>query len=57
MYEADPSLAQADFSAQWRDSLTDELSTRPEPDADTRRLIQRLLVGEYLNESQGHLAL
>ena len=25
----------------------------PEPDADTRRLIQRLLVGEYLNESQG----
>lgn len=27
----------------------------PEPDADTRRLIQQLLVGEYLNESQGHL--
>lgn len=26
-----------------------------EPDADTRRLIQQLLVGEYLNESQGHL--
>jgi type I restriction enzyme R subunit len=27
----------------------------PEPDADTRRLIQRLLVGEYLGESQGRL--
>ena len=27
----------------------------PEPDADTRRLIQTLLVGEYLNESQGRL--
>lgn len=27
----------------------------PEPDADTRRLIQQLLVGEYLNESQGRL--
>lgn len=27
----------------------------PEPDADTRRLIQQLLVNEYLNESQGHL--
>lgn len=27
----------------------------PEPDANTRRLIQQLLVGEYLNESQGHL--
>lgn len=27
----------------------------PEPDADTRRLIQRLLVGEYLNESQSQL--
>jgi len=26
-----------------------------EPNADTRRLIQQLLVGEYLNESQGHL--
>jgi type I restriction enzyme R subunit len=26
-----------------------------EPDADTRRLIQQLLVGEYLNESLGHL--
>lgn len=29
----------------------------PEPDADTRRLIQRLVVGEYLNESQGRLPL
>lgn len=29
----------------------------PEPDADTRRLIQQLLVGEYLNESQGRLPL
>lgn len=28
----------------------------PEPDADTRRLIQQLLVNEYLNESQGGLA-
>jgi type I restriction enzyme R subunit len=27
----------------------------PEPDADTRRLIQQLLVGEYLDESQGRL--
>ena len=27
----------------------------PGPDAETRRLIQRLLVGEYLNESQGRL--
>ena len=27
----------------------------PEPDADTRRVIQQLLVNEYLNESQGHL--
>jgi type I restriction enzyme R subunit len=27
----------------------------PEPDADTRRLIQQLLVTEYLNESQGGL--
>jgi type I restriction enzyme R subunit len=27
----------------------------PEPDADTRRLIQQLLVSEYLNESQGGL--
>ncbi len=27
----------------------------PGPDADTRRLIQQLLVNEYLNESQGHL--
>ena len=27
----------------------------PEPDADTRRLIQTLLVSEYLNESQGRL--
>ncbi|WP_344759184.1 type I restriction endonuclease subunit R [Luteimonas lutimaris] len=27
----------------------------PEPDADTRRLIQRLLVNEYLAESQGRL--
>lgn len=27
----------------------------PEPDAETRRLIQQLLVGEYLNESQGRL--
>ena len=27
----------------------------PEPDAETRRLIQRLLVNEYLNESQGRL--
>lgn len=27
----------------------------PEPDADTRRLIQQLLVSEYLNESQGQL--
>jgi len=27
----------------------------PEPDADTRRLIQQLLVGEYLNESRGRL--
>ena len=28
----------------------------PEPDADTRRLIQQLLVSEYLNESQGRLS-
>ena len=28
----------------------------PEPDADTRRVIQQLLVNEYLNESQGRLA-
>ena len=28
----------------------------PEPDADTRRLIQQLLVNEYLNESQGGLS-
>ena len=27
----------------------------PEPDADTRRLIQQLLVREYLGESQGRL--
>jgi predicted transcriptional regulator len=27
----------------------------PEPDTDTRRLIQQLLVSEYLNESQGGL--
>jgi type I restriction enzyme R subunit len=27
----------------------------PEPDAETRRLIQQLLVNEYLNESQGRL--
>ncbi len=27
----------------------------PEPDADTRRFVQQLLVSEYLNESQGHL--
>ena len=27
----------------------------PEPDANTRRLIQQLLVGEYLGESQGRL--
>ena len=27
----------------------------PEPDADTRRLIQRLLANEYLNEFQGGL--
>lgn len=27
----------------------------PEPDADTRRLIQQLLVNEYLNEFQGGL--
>jgi len=27
----------------------------PEPDADTRRLIQQLLVSEYINESQGRL--
>lgn len=27
----------------------------PEPDADTRRLIQQLIVGEYLNQSQGRL--
>ncbi len=27
----------------------------PGPDADTRRLIQRLLVSEYLNESQGRM--
>ncbi len=30
-------------------------NSSPEPDADTRRLIQKLLVGEYLNESQGRL--
>lgn len=29
----------------------------PGPDADTRRLIQQLLVSEYLNESQGRLPL
>lgn len=29
----------------------------PEPDADTRRLIQQLLVNEYLGESQGRLPL
>lgn len=29
----------------------------PEPDADTRRLIQQLLVREYLGEAQGHLPL
>ena len=27
----------------------------PEPDAETRRMIQQLLVGEYLGESLGHL--
>ncbi|MBN8713737.1 MAG: type I restriction endonuclease subunit R [Xanthomonadales bacterium] len=31
------------------------LGSPPEPDADTRRLIQQLLVGEYLGESQGRL--
>ncbi|WP_246031052.1 type I restriction endonuclease subunit R [Rhodanobacter lindaniclasticus] len=31
------------------------LDKPPEPDAETRRLIQRLLVGEYLGESQGRL--
>lgn len=29
----------------------------PEPDAETRRLIQQLLVNEYLGESQGRLPL
>lgn len=28
----------------------------PESDADTRRLIQRLLVNQYLDESQGGLS-
>lgn len=48
MYEADPGLAQADFSAQWRESLTDEFSTRPEPDADTLGLVRSLPAGTWI---------
>ena len=48
MYEADPGLAQADFSAQWRESLADEFSTRPEPDADTLGLVRSLPAGTWI---------
>lgn len=35
--------------------LRNFLNSPPEPDAETRRLIQQLLVNEYLGESQGRL--
>lgn len=48
MYEADPSLAQADFSTQWREALTDEHAGRPDPDADLLAHARSLPTGTWV---------
>jgi hypothetical protein len=48
MYEADPSLAQTDFSAQWRETLTDEHAGRPDPGADLLAHARSLPIGTWV---------
>ena len=48
MYEADPSLAQTDFSAQWRETLADEHAGRPDPGADLLAHARSLPIGTWV---------